>query len=73
MENCAIIANKNVYERYLLPDAMPAMAAMIPHPRPAGDMNHHKSKSGINIYRNFIIIPSQARPGPAEKSSLCVN
>lgn len=21
MENCAIIANKNVYERYLLPDA----------------------------------------------------
>jgi len=67
MENCAIIANKNVYERYLLTDANDDSA------RPAGDMNHHKSKSGINIYRNFIIISSRSRPRPAEKGRLCVN
>lgn len=26
-----------------------------------GDMNHHKSKCGINIYRDFIIMPGQAQ------------
>lgn len=70
MENCAIIANKNVYEPvtcYLLPDASDDFAS------PASDMNHHKSKSGINVYRNFIIIPSQTRPKPNEKGPLCVN
>jgi len=25
------------------------------------DMNHHKSKCGINIYRDFIIMPGQAK------------
>lgn len=39
-------------------------------PPPTGDMNHHKSKSGINIYRNFIIIPGQTRPRLTEKMPL---